>query len=95
MSRSWNSKTWFSRRRTFKFLRVDQSARADFYRSMVRRGEASFRGGERLSLLVLILWCFVLLLLFRDVAEEARQRGERTAAQCVDETREFSPLEGL
>lgn len=82
MSRWWNPKTWRGRRRTLKPLSVDRSARAEFYRAKVRRGEASSWGGVRYSHLALALWCLVLLLLFRDVAVGMRQASERTEMRC-------------
>lgn len=44
----------------------------------------------RYSHLAFILWCFFLLMLFRDVAEEARLRGERTEMHCAVESAQVS-----
>lgn len=90
MSRWWNPKTWHGRRRTPKPFSVDRSARAELYRAKVRRGEAASWGGVRYSHLAFILWCFFLVMLFRDVAEEARLRGERTGMRCAAESAQVS-----
>lgn len=90
MSSRWNPKTWFGRRWTFRLLNVDQSARAEFYRAKVRRGQGSSWVGVRYSRLTFILWCFFLVMSFRDVAEEARQRGERTEMRCAVESARVS-----
>lgn len=90
MSRWRSPKTWHGRRWTSKPLSVDPSARAEFYRAKVRRGEAASWGGLRYSHLAFILWCFFLVMLFRDVAEEARLRGERTGMRCATESAQVS-----